>query len=62
MIDNFALVLSHALMALAVWRLLQRADLDSDTSAASDEANGKDDALDDAWPGARTNARKRRRP
>lgn len=58
MIDNFALVLSHALMALAVWRLLQRADLDSDMPAASDEVNSKDNA----GPGARTNAIKRRRP
>lgn len=58
MIDNFALVLSHALMALAVWRLLQRADLDSDMPAASDETNSEDDA----GPGARTNARKLRRP
>lgn len=30
MIDNFALALPHALMAIAIWRLLSRADLDSD--------------------------------
>ena len=30
MIDNFALGLTHALMLLAAWRLLSRADLDED--------------------------------
>ena len=30
MIDNFALALSHALILLAAWRLLFRADLDAD--------------------------------
>lgn len=30
MIDNFALVVTHALLALALWRLVQRSDLDSD--------------------------------
>ena len=28
MIDNFALGLTHALMALAAWRLIRRNDLD----------------------------------
>lgn len=28
MIDDFALAISHGLMALAVWLLLRRADLD----------------------------------
>jgi hypothetical protein len=28
MIDNFSLALSHGLLLLAVWRLLQRPDLD----------------------------------
>lgn len=28
MIDNFSLALMHGLMALAVWRLLARPDLD----------------------------------
>ena len=31
MIDYFTLTLTHGLMALALWRLLTRADLDSDT-------------------------------
>lgn len=28
MVDNFALVLTHGLILLAVWRLMSRADLD----------------------------------
>ena len=34
MIDNFALGLTHALMALAAWRLMRRSDLDYEDSAA----------------------------
>ena len=30
MIDNFALGLVHLLLAIAVWRLLTRSDLDQD--------------------------------
>ena len=30
MIDNFALGLTHFVLAVAVWRLLRRADLDTD--------------------------------
>jgi len=30
MIDNFTVLLPHLLMALAVWRLLHRDDLDTD--------------------------------
>jgi hypothetical protein len=30
MIDTFALVLSHALLALTAWRLFKRPDLDRD--------------------------------
>ena len=30
MIDNFALGLTHFVLAVAVWRLLRRADLDAD--------------------------------
>jgi hypothetical protein len=30
MVDYFALALSHGLLALAVWRLMLRPDLDSD--------------------------------
>ena len=33
MIDNFALALTHGLIALALWRLLFRADLDDDDDA-----------------------------
>jgi len=30
MIDNFALVLTHGLILVAIWRLMSRADLDVD--------------------------------
>lgn len=33
MIDNFALALSHGLLLLAAWRLLNRPDLDDDAIA-----------------------------
>jgi hypothetical protein len=35
MIDKFTLFLPHFLMALAVWRLLKRDDLDDDPSLPS---------------------------
>lgn len=41
MIDYFALALTHALLALAAWRLMSRADLDSEGSdepAPTDES------------------------
>ena len=34
MIDNFALGLTHALLALAAWRLIRRADLDDERAEA----------------------------
>lgn len=34
MIDNFALAISHALIALACWRLLRRPDLDREPPPA----------------------------
>ena len=36
MIDNFALLLTHGLMALAAWRLLNRPDLDDDRASPTD--------------------------
>lgn len=33
MIDNFALAISHGLIALAVWRLLRRPELDQEGDA-----------------------------
>lgn len=33
MIDNFALAISHGLIALAIWRLLARPDLDREDTA-----------------------------
>lgn len=34
MIDNFALALTHGLLVLGIWRLLQRDDLDTETPQA----------------------------
>ncbi|HYG29804.1 MAG TPA: hypothetical protein VD887_06270 [Allosphingosinicella sp.] len=34
MIDNFALLVSHGLILLAAWRLVQRPDLDDDDAPA----------------------------
>lgn len=39
-IDNFALALIHALLAIAGWRLAQRDDLDTDHPSAPDEDAG----------------------
>lgn len=33
MIDNFALAISHGLILLAAWRLVQRPDLDDDDAS-----------------------------
>lgn len=40
MIDNFALGLIHALLALAFWRLVFRADLDTERDADRPEDGG----------------------
>ncbi|MFN3620949.1 hypothetical protein [Sphingorhabdus sp.] len=37
MIDNFSIFLSHALLALALWRLMHRADLDAEDPPLPDE-------------------------
>lgn len=34
MIDNFALAISHGLILLAAWRLVQRPDLDDDDASS----------------------------
>lgn len=53
MIDNFALALSHGLILLAAWRLVQRPDLDDDNAPSAPVAGvrkswrrpfGRDDA------------------
>jgi hypothetical protein len=44
MIDYFSLALTHGLLALAAWRMLQRGDLDSEDQVAADEAGPKPDA------------------
>ena len=38
MIDKFTIFLPHLLMALVIWRVLQRADLDDDPSLPSRKA------------------------
>jgi hypothetical protein len=43
MIDNFALGLTHALMALAAWRLLRRSDLDHEPAEAKPPAKISED-------------------
>lgn len=40
MIDLLSLALSHGLLALAAWRLLQRDDLDRDPPAAGKDGSG----------------------
>ncbi|RIV83530.1 hypothetical protein D2V17_13150 [Aurantiacibacter xanthus] len=41
MIDYFAIALTHGLMALAVWRLLARPDLDDDSLVGEEEVKPK---------------------
>ena len=36
MVDIFALSLTHALLALAAWRLMRRGDLDADPAGDGD--------------------------
>lgn len=38
MLDYLVLALTHGLLAIAIWRLLQRPDLDEDPAAAQDDA------------------------
>jgi hypothetical protein len=38
MVDIFALSVPHAILALAIWRILQRDDLDTEVAADSDPA------------------------
>ena len=44
MIDTFALVLTHGLLALAAWRLVRRADLDTDGGDAKQAWGRRRDA------------------
>lgn len=41
MIDYFAIALTHGLIALAVWRLLSRPDLDDDSLGSEEQAKPK---------------------
>ena len=40
MIDNFALALSHGLILLAAWRLIQRPDLDREEAEPAPRPGG----------------------
>jgi hypothetical protein len=42
MIDYFALALTHGLIALALWRMLQRADLDAEPDSAKQGGDAGD--------------------
>jgi hypothetical protein len=46
MVDNFAIALSHGLIAIALWRLLYRDDLDHEVGARKIWQQRKDDASD----------------
>lgn len=43
MIDNLSLAISHGLMLLAAWRLLSRADLDTDNPGPAPGFRKRDD-------------------
>lgn len=42
MIDYFALALTHGLIALALWRMLQRSELDAEPRPGEDSENAAD--------------------
>jgi hypothetical protein len=44
MIDYFSLALTHGLLAIALWRLLWRADLDADPDVAETGVEREDAA------------------
>jgi hypothetical protein len=44
LVDNFAIALTHGLMAIALWRLLYRDDLDHEVSNRTLWQQRKDDA------------------
>lgn len=37
MVDNFAIAVSHLLVAIAIWRLSRRADLDHEDAPVKDQ-------------------------
>ncbi|MEW4468771.1 hypothetical protein AB1K62_13165 [Parasphingorhabdus sp. JC815] len=40
MIDNFSIALTHGLLFIAVWRLIQRPDLDHEDPPEPDQPSG----------------------
>ena len=59
MIDDFAIGLTHFLMALAIWRLLSRTDIDAEPVALPD-ASPDDSPRPGALAGASAGRRKMR--
>ncbi|MCX7285770.1 MAG: hypothetical protein NTX28_17315 [Novosphingobium sp.] len=51
MIDKFTLFLPHLLMAIAVWRLLKRDDLDDDPSLPSRRVSFRKPRIKPEGPG-----------
>jgi hypothetical protein len=51
LIDLFTLALTHGLMALALWRLLFRADLDDDTAGQESRPRPWRKRPSGEWPG-----------
>ena len=59
MVDYFALALTHGLLALAAWRLVQRADLDRDPPAPTDdEVTGAENPRGENLKAARVRSRR----
>jgi hypothetical protein len=52
-IDNFALLLSHMLLAIAFWRLLERADLDNESSGSREIQTHSSDEKSSGFAGDR---------
>jgi hypothetical protein len=46
MVDNFAIALTHGLMAIALWRMLYRDDLDHEVSPRQIWQQRRDDDRD----------------
>lgn len=46
MVDHFAIAVSHALIAIALWRMLYRDDLDREVSDRQQWQQRRDDARD----------------
>jgi len=52
MIDDFAILLTHVLLAVTCWRLMARSDLDFDAAPDAPTAPGPETPADSAAPPA----------